>query len=160
LNGQIAWICASQNLVNIGRGRSRLLQLIDTIRHQTTALGIEAKRIDCWQIEAGRQTDNEIAARRRQRARRDDKATTTLVCEIREYSFDVIGVAYLGQRNSYPHLRGGGLDHTEKSYVRYDLWNMHDSNTAQSRRYLIEIGEPFPADCGFEIVKARNFSPG
>src|SRR5882672_438668 len=46
LNGQIAWICASQNLVNIGRGRSRLLQLIDTIRHQTTALGIEAKRID------------------------------------------------------------------------------------------------------------------
>jgi hypothetical protein len=31
LNGQIARICASQNLINIGRGRSRLLQLIDTI---------------------------------------------------------------------------------------------------------------------------------
>ena len=66
LNGQIARICASQNLVNIGRSRSRLLQLIDTIRDQTAALGIEAKRIDRRQIEAGRQTDNEIAARRRQ----------------------------------------------------------------------------------------------
>jgi hypothetical protein len=31
LNGQIARICASQNLVNIRHGRSRLLQLIDTI---------------------------------------------------------------------------------------------------------------------------------
>jgi hypothetical protein len=31
LNGQIARICASQNLINIGRGRSRLLQLIDTV---------------------------------------------------------------------------------------------------------------------------------
>ena len=37
LNGQIARICASQNLVNIRRGRSRLLQLIDAIRDQTAA---------------------------------------------------------------------------------------------------------------------------
>ena len=31
LNRQIAGICASQNLVYVGRGRSRLLQLINAI---------------------------------------------------------------------------------------------------------------------------------
>src|ERR1035437_3457723 len=129
LDGQIARICASQNLVNIGCGRSRLLQLIDAIRDQTAALGIEAKRIDRRQIEAGRQTNNEIAARRRQRARRHDQATA-LLSESRQYSFDVVGSAYLGRRNSYPHLRGNGLDHTQKSYVRSDFRNMHDGNTA------------------------------
>jgi hypothetical protein len=46
LDWQIARICASQNLVNVGRGRSRLLQLIDAIRDQAAARGIEAKRID------------------------------------------------------------------------------------------------------------------
>src|SRR5882757_6927559 len=159
LNGQIARICAPQNLVNIGRGRSRPLQLIDTIRDQTAALSIDAKRIDRRQIEAGRQTNNEIAARRCQRARRHDEATT-LLSKIRQYSFDVVGVAYLGRRNSYPHLRSSGLNHPQKSYVWRDFRNMHDSNTAQSRRYLVEIGEPFPADWGLEIVKACNFSSG
>src|ERR1700692_3065617 len=110
-------------------------------------------------MEAGRQTNNEIAARRRQRARRHDEATTQL-SEIRQYSFDVVRIVYLDWRNSYPHLRGSRLDYTQKSHVRSDFWNMQHSNTAQPRRDLIEIGEPFPADCGFEIVKARNFSSG
>ena len=33
LNRQIAGIYASQNLINVGRGRTRLLQLIDAVRH-------------------------------------------------------------------------------------------------------------------------------
>ena len=46
LDWQIARICASQNLVDIGRCRSRLFELIDAIRDQAAALGIEAKGID------------------------------------------------------------------------------------------------------------------
>ena len=77
--------------------------------------------------------------------------------EIRQYSFDVVGIVYLGWRNSYPHLRGRRLDHTQKSHVRSDFWNVHNSNTAQFWRDLVEIGKPFPADRWLEIVEARNF---
>ncbi len=35
---------------------------------------------------------------------------------------------------------------------------MHNSNTAQFWRDLVEIGKPFPADRWLEIVEARNFS--
>src|SRR5438045_1988888 len=66
-------MCASQNLVNVGRSGARLLQLIDSIRDQAAALGIEAERIDRRQIVSSCQTDNEIAPGRRQRARCHDE---------------------------------------------------------------------------------------
>src|SRR3979411_247368 len=44
LNRQIARICASQNLVYVRRGRSRLLKLIEATREQSTALRVEAGR--------------------------------------------------------------------------------------------------------------------
>lgn len=96
---------------------------------------------------------NKIAARRRQCARCHNKAAT-LLFEIRQYSFDIVGIAYLSRPNSNPHLRGSRLDDTQKGHVRGDFWNMQDSNAAQPRRDLVEIGEPFPADCRLKIVKA------
>jgi len=83
-----------------------------------------------------------------------------LLSESRQHSLDVSRVAYLGCSHSYPHLRSRGFDHTQKSYVRSDFRNVHDSNTAQPRRDLTEISEPFPADRRLEIVEARNFSSG
>jgi hypothetical protein len=73
LNRQIA-ACAPQDPINVRGCRSHELELIDPIGHQAPTLGIEAERINRRQAEAGRQCDNKVAPRRRERARRYDEA--------------------------------------------------------------------------------------
>src|SRR5262249_53577106 len=101
LNRQIAWACAPQDPVNVRRCRSHQLELIDPIGHQAPTFRIEAERIDRGQAEPGRQPNNEIAPRRRQRARRYDKAAT-LLPEGRQTTLDIGGIADLSCRHRYP----------------------------------------------------------
>src|SRR5205807_1666660 len=103
---------------------------------------------------------NEVATRRRQRARCHNQTDATLLPEIRQHAFDVGGVAYLGRRYRYSHLRAGGLNDAQKRYIWCNFGDVDDRNTAQPGSDLVEIGKPLAADCRLEIMKTCNFSAG
>jgi len=92
LNGKVARICATQNAINVGRGFTHRLQLINSVRNQPAARHIKAEWVHRRQLELFRNANERVSFRRRERARCYDQSAIPILGKVREYPLEITGV--------------------------------------------------------------------
>ena len=110
--------------------------------------------VDRGQFVPGRQRDDQIAMRARQRARRHDQAAIRGAREGRDGALDLAGVAHIDRAHLHAERRRHGLDDGELADPGGCGRVPKDRRARHARRDLLEQLQPFSRQAVFELHEA------
>src|SRR5262249_10901151 len=98
LHWQLRRLLPAENAIDVVGCAPVIVAWVRTVRQQPAAIGPVAERVHRGQAVLRRQSDDELALRRRPRARRHKQSAVWLARERDNVAFDLVGVAQIDRR--------------------------------------------------------------
>ena len=151
LHWQVGGLLAFEDAIDVAGRATVLFDVIRPVGDQATSGGEDTIEVDCGQFVPGRQRDDQIAMKLRQRARRHDQAAIRSAREGRDGALDLARVAHVDRSYLHPERRRHGLDYAKLANSGGCGGIPKNRHSRHARRDLLEQLQPFPADAVFEI---------
>jgi hypothetical protein len=159
LDGEVGWLLAFENPIDVGSAAPEQVDRIDAVGHQAAVGGVEPEGIDGGQPVAGSQRKNPIALDRVDSCGQHDQASSRSLRERVNGRFEVVR---RGVKKETRHLesksRGHILNRAPYPSKSSETGVQNACHPPETGRYFFEQLQPFAADFRFESAEPGNVS--